>query len=117
MAALWPVPSRTTAVMMVVSSRAVSGEITWRTAFGSKTLASRPCASSTARTICGRMSRAPLAAALPREAQPHGLAEAEAGDVPVVALLAELHARLDRAHVGGVLQHLGEREPAERLPV
>ena len=37
--------------------------------------------------------------------------------VLVVALLAQREAHLDGAHVGGVLEHLGEGEPAILLPV
>ncbi len=58
-----PVPFFTTLTIISVSVRAVSGLITCRTATGSKERTSRPCPSSTARTICGCISRPPLATA------------------------------------------------------
>ncbi len=63
MAALWPVPSRTTAVIIRVSTWAVSGVMTWRTTRGSMVRTVRPWLSSTARTIVGCMRRPSLAMA------------------------------------------------------
>ena len=63
MAAFRPVPCATTLVIMAVSVRAASADITWRTTRGSKVRTSRPSASRRARTSWGCMNFPPFATA------------------------------------------------------
>src|SRR5581483_12280346 len=77
-------------------------------------LADRDRGQREARPAGGIPELPPALAGQPDPGQP---AEAEVGDVAVVAIPAELEAHLDRPDVRRELENLAEREPAVLLPV